>query len=610
MFKELFTDVTLIIVFLFVLHLILEGTWIGDAATTRKRILVGLINGAYGLILMQFAVRITDTIIMDLRHIVIVLAARYGGIAGVITASLLIATGRLTMFPFSTATVISSSNVLLTGLICAWLTIRRWPSWQRLVGMHAVSVGSVTLLFIYLVDPKVLPLLLTCFWMTSALAGLMAQWFSNVLTTKKEMASKLAQSEAFNRTVLEHVPAAILIHAQGRIVYSNPFAALLMGASSPSQLLGEPILPFIHPEDRPRVQERLRQIMEERKHAEAIEERFVRLDGEIIDVKVTGISIEYNEQSASLVVVKDITSRKRQERLLAEAHERTSNILESIADAFFSVDRQWRFTYVNREAERVLGRSKQELLGHVIWTQFPRVMHTKFHDAYQEAMQHDRPVSVQTYFEPLGEWFEVRAFPSKEGLSVYFHNITDRKMAELELQQLNEELQRYSYLDGLTGLANRRAFDLKLHLEWEKGAEERKPLSLLLMDIDYFKRYNDTYGHEAGDRCLKQVAAKLSELAAAPERLISRYGGEEFAIVLPGLDGEEALRQAETIRTGIESLGIAHGSSSVSEVVTVSIGVSSMLPNLEVEMKELLIEADRALYRSKERRNAVSVGPE
>ncbi|TYP79046.1 diguanylate cyclase [Paenibacillus methanolicus] len=610
MFKELLTDVTLILVFLFVLHLVLESKAICAASTIWRRMQVGIVNGAYGLILMQFAVRITDTLIMDLRHIVIVLAARYGGVPGALTASLIIAAGRLTMFPFSTTAVISSSNVLLSGLLCAWLSTRKWPSWQRLVAMHATSMGSVTIIFIYLVDPQVLPLLLTCFWIISVLAGLMAQWYSSMLTEKKEMANKLAQSEAFNRAILDNVPEAIIIHADGHIVYCNPFGARLMGAVSSRKMLGEPILQFIHPDDHPLVLERIRQITQERKHAEAMEERLVRLDGTVIDVEVTGISIEYNGQSASLVVVKDITSRKRQARMLAEAHERTSNILESIADAFFSVDRHWRFTYVNREAERVLGRSKEMLIGCVIWDEFPRVMHTKFHDAYQEAMQHDRSVSVQTYFEPLDEWFEVRAFPSKEGLSVYFHNITDRKQAELELKQLNEELQRYSYLDGLTGLANRRAFDLKLLREWEKGAEEGTPLSLLLLDIDYFKLYNDTYGHEAGDRCLKQVAEKLTELVVGTDRMISRYGGEEFAIVLPGAALMPAMRQAERIRAGVESMGIPHSGSSVSGVVTVSIGVASTRPGAEGDMKSLLIDADRALYRCKERRNCASGGTE
>jgi len=151
----------------------------------------------------------------------------------------------------------------------------------------------------------------------------------------------------------------------------------------------------------------------------------------------------------------------------------------------------------------------------------------------------------------------------------------------------------------LTGVANRRAFDRQLDLEWRRSLRERRPIALLLLDVDGFKPYNDAYGHPAGDACLHKMSAVLRDAAHRPNDLAARYGGEEFAVLLPGTTPEGALAVAEGIRRQVESLAIPHAASTAAEVVTVSVGVASVMPSPEERPDALVAAADAALYRAK-----------
>jgi diguanylate cyclase (GGDEF)-like protein len=186
----------------------------------------------------------------------------------------------------------------------------------------------------------------------------------------------------------------------------------------------------------------------------------------------------------------------------------------------------------------------------------------------------------------------------------------ERKNAELEqsmlqLERANRMLRALSYLDGLTGIANRRHFEESLDQEWRRAARTGSPLSLLMVDIDHFKALNDARGHQYGDDCLRQVATALSDALKRAGDLATRYGGEEFAVVLPAteLDGARAI--AEEIRARVEELAIGREAGS-SAVVTVSVGAATALASEGVPPSDLIDAADRALYQAKnEGRNRV-----
>jgi diguanylate cyclase (GGDEF)-like protein len=168
-----------------------------------------------------------------------------------------------------------------------------------------------------------------------------------------------------------------------------------------------------------------------------------------------------------------------------------------------------------------------------------------------------------------------------------------------ELEREIARLQHLAVTDSLTGLANRRAYDACLQREWRRAQRHRTPLSLMLIDIDQFKRYNDTYGHAAGDACLRRVAAVVGKVVHRPGDLAARYGGEEYVIVAAETSSAEAGRLAEVVRAGVEALGIVHLQSDVAPHVTVSVGVATIIPRRHHIPAVLLTAADTALYAAK-----------
>lgn len=176
---------------------------------------------------------------------------------------------------------------------------------------------------------------------------------------------------------------------------------------------------------------------------------------------------------------------------------------------------------------------------------------------------------------------------------------TDLSKAKARLEEANLALARLAAQDGLTGIANRRAFDHALENEWRRATRDVTPLGLVMVDVDHFKRFNDANGHPAGDDCLRRIARMLADTLSRPGDLAARYGGEEFALLLPATDPKGTLALAEKVRAAIERLAIPHGDSSAGPVVTVSAGAASLVPARGGNAEALVAAADRALYAAK-----------
>ena len=175
------------------------------------------------------------------------------------------------------------------------------------------------------------------------------------------------------------------------------------------------------------------------------------------------------------------------------------------------------------------------------------------------------------------------------------------KQAELyqQLEAANQKLQQLASIDSLTQIPNRRSFDEVLEREWQRLEREQAPLSLILCDMDFFKNYNDTYGHQSGDDCLKEVGKILQQAAQRPGDLAARYGGEEFALVLPNTDTAGAVYVAETILSSIRTKNLIHESSKIISYPTVSLGIATIIPQSSSSLTWLIAKADEALYRAK-----------
>ncbi len=191
----------------------------------------------------------------------------------------------------------------------------------------------------------------------------------------------------------------------------------------------------------------------------------------------------------------------------------------------------------------------------------------------------------------------------------FMFDISERKKTEEKLLHLQRELQDLSFKDGLTGIANRRRFDAVVTTEWDAARHDKRPLSLIMIDIDYFKNYNDHYGHIQGDDCLKRVAMALKSGATRPRDFLARYGGEEFALVLPDTDENGAEHVAMRCREALDSEQLPHATSPIAKTVTVSIGSGTVIPSGENDPVPFIEGVDRALYRAKQAgRNSLVVG--
>ncbi len=220
-------------------------------------------------------------------------------------------------------------------------------------------------------------------------------------------------------------------------------------------------------------------------------------------------------------------------------------------------------------------------------------------------------LAVLVFLQSSRYYPEQRSLTLVQAVANQLASLIRRKQAESDLRRANQELTRLAMLDGLTQVANRRHFDQVLRQEWAKLVREGQPLSLILTDVDYFKRYNDQYGHLAGDECLRQVAQVLSQAVRRSGDLVARYGGEEFAVLLPNTDCLGAEQVAKRIHQGMRERQLAHGASLVQPYVTLSLGVACIIPSLVQSPETLIATADASLYKAKsEGRDRIVVNEE
>lgn len=174
-------------------------------------------------------------------------------------------------------------------------------------------------------------------------------------------------------------------------------------------------------------------------------------------------------------------------------------------------------------------------------------------------------------------------------------------IAKEKAEDANQKLEKLVNLDGLTQVANRRCFDGRLQAEWKRLAREQQPLSLIFFDVDKFKLYNDYYGHIGGDDCLVRIAQIAQQMVHRPADLVARYGGEEFSVLLPNTDLVGAIKIAQCIQQAIHDQAIPHATSDVKDIVTLSLGISSVIPTGDIKPDTLIASADKAMYNAKQK---------
>ena len=355
----------------------------------------------------------------------------------------------------------------------------------------------------------------------------------------------------------------------------------------------------------------------------------------------------------------EISERQLAEEALRESENRLAQFLEAVPIGIFTIDPQGQPYYANQTAQKILGKGivsgtiSQLAEIYQAYVQGTEKHYPNEKSAILRALNGESTTidDVELHLTDRITPLEVSATPifDKKGKIIYaiaaFADTTKRKRAEAELAlkntalqqtkdqlaksnrnlekkvkkrtkklsqtleileatqaelvQKNQELQHLSRVDKLTQIANRYYFDEYLFQEWNRLELEQQPLSLILCDVDYFKKYNDFYGHQSGDRCLQQIAEVLLSVVKCPTHLIARYGGEEFAVIVPSTDTEGAIVVAEEIQQGIHQSKLPHACSDVSEFITISLGIACVVPTSTTSPACLIAAADKALYEAK-----------
>ncbi|MNF41490.1 Phytochrome-like protein cph2 [compost metagenome] len=293
-------------------------------------------------------------------------------------------------------------------------------------------------------------------------------------------------------------------------------------------------------------------------------------------------------------------------------HEIYKALLESTRAIPWKIDWQtMTFAYIGPQIEELLGWSPSSWVSVNDWAER---MHPDDRDAVvafcvsqsQAGTDHEADYRALT---TTGDYVWIRdvvhvvrdAAGEVEALIGFMFDISERKKAEQQLIDLQKQLEEYSYQDGLTGVANRRMFDSMLEVEWASAQRTGEPLSLILLDIDYFKQYNDHYGHIQGDDCLKSVGQALKNAAIRPRDFVARFGGEEFVLILPATDEPAARQVAERCRKLIRERCIPHEKSAIASLLTISLGVGTISPGQQDLPLPFIEAVDRLLYQAKQR---------
>lgn len=286
-------------------------------------------------------------------------------------------------------------------------------------------------------------------------------------------------------------------------------------------------------------------------------------------------------------------------------------LLESTLAIPWKIDwASMKFTYIGPQIEQLLGWSRDSWISVEDWA-------IRMHAEDRESVvnfcvsQSKAGVDHEADYRALTKngghvWIRdvVHVVRSENGevdsLIGFMFDISERKKAEEKMISLQRMLEVLSFQDGLTGVANRRRFDSNLDVEWASARRGAQPLSLIMLDLDFFKQYNDHYGHMQGDDCLKSLAQALNLAATRPRDIVARFGGEEFVLLLPETDENAALQVAEHCQRIIEKLQIPHAASAVGRFVTASMGVGTIMqPSAEMEPRHFIEAVDKLLYKAK-----------
>jgi diguanylate cyclase (GGDEF)-like protein/PAS domain S-box-containing protein len=409
------------------------------------------------------------------------------------------------------------------------------------------------------------------------------------VTDQKATLDRALRSEAEHRLIVDH-SMDLIAHCDidGRYIHVSRSYETVLGYDA-AELVGQPSVRFLHPDDQEVASAVLARILAGDDIDEVIEVRKQHRDGHYISL---GTKIRKVMDPASgtvfgaVLVSRDITREREMLHRVEHAHAHVRTILESIEDGFFTVNRNWELTYANTLAEVFAGVEPGTSTGRVLWEIAPGLADTEIAGHYLRAMERRENTSFEAFYDPAGVWLSLRVYAREDGLSVFFHDISDRKRAEERLEQLATR-------DDLTGLPNRAWLNGHLKAMLAQ-ARSQAATTVMFIDLNRFKEVNDSLGHAAGDVLLQQVGQRLQS-CMRPGDVVARLGGDEFVVAAHCTGRDAAAGIAQRL---LKTLTVPFYIDGLEMCVGASIGIS--LSGQDGATADLLFQnADTAMYKAK-----------
>jgi len=447
--------------------------------------------------------------------------------------------------------------------------------------------------------------------------------FSGTLTclsSRRPNVVAYMENESNYRLISENMTDMVAVLAEdGLVLYASPSHTAVLGREL-SDYVGSYPISNIHPEEWEKVFHFFHEMISNWSASE-IEYRCMHSNGSWLHLEMKCTPIKGPDGKIQIISVsRDITSRKKAEEELRQASVKLKTLISSLPYGVLVEDEKGfpalyneaflNIFHIKDPLQRSEVEGKKDLFDnsdHVI----------EYLNSYEwkkrQIVENRQSRRAEEILLTDGRTIERDAVPMVgdgkfDGYLWIFRDVTEERVAERKLREANQLLQKLSMADGLTGIANRRCFDEALHKSWTRAIGTDEPISLLLLDIDCFKPFNDLYGHQAGDSCLKKIAGILSNIPWSPTDMPARYGGEEFVVLLPEKDVEQAIEIASLIQESVKNAYIEHKGSSIGKYLTLSIGIASAIATNQLQPSVLIKEADIALYEAKKNgRNQIRI---
>jgi diguanylate cyclase (GGDEF)-like protein/PAS domain S-box-containing protein len=585
-------------------HFVIAG-W----ARWQRDLAFGAMMGLGAVASMALSVQIQPGVLVDRRLSLVTRASFFGGpvaavAAGAIAIGYRLMVGGYGAIPGSLSILVA----VLVGFAVSRITGRRIPAVARVIVLAVtLALASLSTSVAFRLDTSV-----TAFDLIVLVAGLNA--VSAALSAFFIMRYRVVERERdlLRAAFLQSPDFQYVKTPDSRFAAVNLNTAQHNGFAGPAQMLGKTDIDIAGGERGARLVADEQEAVATGTAIRDREEMLVGNDGQKVWYLTS--KVQLRDRDGRIIglagVTRDVTVRRRLRDEAEESRNRLNAVLAGVSDGIAMFDRYGVLVYCNDQYRQIFrltsdvrqpGAHIHSILRAVADRGEQKGVPVGLEDEWVEqvAMTLDEPGEQEIELND-GRWLHIRTRPTDDGTAmVVVSDVTTIKRAESALLTMTEQLKRLATTDGLTGLTNRRAMDQALETEVERARRARLPLSVLMVDVDHFKAYNDFHGHQAGDDVLKAVGSCLKGMVRRPGDVAARYGGEEFVIILPNTDEDGAHFIAEGFREALHSLDLPHQASD-RRMVTASVGVATFRPGeAGVDAAGLLKRADEALYDAK-----------